>query len=181
MRALIPLAEGVEELEAVTIMNVLRRAGVKCVSVSLTDERTVRGSRDIKLVADATWYAVDEATFDVIILPGGGPGTERLMADERVIKAVQFFAQRGKFVAAICAAPMVLAKAQVLEGRKATCYPSCAQALGESFDDVPVVVDDKIITGQGPGTALLFSLVLVEHLVDSKVAEQVAAEMLTSF
>ena len=103
------------------------------------------------------------------------------MADARIIQTVQTYDQQDKYVCAICAAPTVLAKAGVLNELKGTCYPSCAQALGESYTDVPVVADGNIITSQGPGTAMLFSLVLVHHFAGEETARNVAKAMLTKY
>ncbi len=181
MRVLVPFANGLEELEAVTIIDVLRRGGLEVTSVALGTELQIHGSRGITLLADATWDSLDPTDFDAIVLPGGGKGTETLCADERVIQAVQTFAQESKIVAALCAAPTVLALAGVLDDRKATCYPSCAPQLGRAYDDAPVIADGHIITSQGPGTAMLFSLVLIQHLVGEETAHQVAKSLITSF
>jgi 4-methyl-5(b-hydroxyethyl)-thiazole monophosphate biosynthesis len=181
MRVLVPLAAGFEELEAVTILDVLRRGGVEVTSASLTDSLPVKGSRGITLAADATLDSLDLAAFDALVLPGGGRGTEALAADERVLGAVRAFDQDERFVAAICAAPTVLAKAGVLSGRRATCYPTCSAELGESYDEAPVIADGHIITSQGPGTAMLFSLVLVQHFAGDEAARRVADGLLTSF
>jgi 4-methyl-5(b-hydroxyethyl)-thiazole monophosphate biosynthesis len=180
MRVLVPLAEGMEELEAVTIIDVLRRGGVEVTSAALGRDLTVRGSRGVRVLADALWSALEPDTFDAVVLPGGGKGTENLMADPRVIRAVQSFHAAGKTVAAVCAAPTVLAAAGILEGRKATCYPTCAQELGEAYDEAPVIADGNIITSQGPGTAMLFALVLIRLLVSEEAAQRVAAGLLTS-
>ena len=181
MRVLIPLADGVEELEAVTLIDVLRRSGVQVTSAALKDDLTVRGSRGVCVLADEAWSSLDLSSFDALVLPGGGKGTEALAADARVVDAVRSFAESDKLVAAICAAPTVLAKAGVLKHCRATCYPTCAEALGASYDDAPVIADGNIITSQGPGTALLFSLVLIKHLVGEQAAQQVADGLLTSF
>jgi 4-methyl-5(b-hydroxyethyl)-thiazole monophosphate biosynthesis len=181
MRVLVPLAEGVEEIEAVTLLDVLRRGGVDVTSASLTDSLPVVGSRGVTLVADATWSSLDPSDFDALALPGGGRGTENLAADERVLDAIRSFDEDGKFLAAVCAAPTVLAKAGVLKDRRATCYPTCAKQLGESYDDAPVVADGNLITSQGPGTAMLFALVLVQHFAGDEAARRVADGLLTSF
>jgi 4-methyl-5(b-hydroxyethyl)-thiazole monophosphate biosynthesis len=178
MRVLIPLADGVEELEAVTIIDVLRRGGVSAVSAAIGDGLAVHGSRGITVLADALWDSLDLASFDAITLPGGGKGTENLAADSRVIAAVQDFDAAGKFVTAICAAPAVLAKAGILTGRRATCYPACAEELGGAYADAPVVADGTVITSQGPGTALLFACVLVQHFAGEEVARKVADGLL---
>lgn len=181
MPVLIPLADGVEPLEAVTIIDVLRRASIRVTTVSLTDHITVHAAHDIMLAADTTWSAINLDDFSALILPGGGKGTEVLKSDERILRAVRQFANNERHVCAICAAPTVLAKAGILEGRTATCYPSCAEELGPSYDNAPVIADGNIITGQGPGTALLFSLVLVQHFKGDLEAKQVANAMLTTF
>ena len=182
MRVLIPLADGVEELEAVTIIDILRRGGIDVTSAALGDKQAVHGSRGVTLMADALWSALDLDTFDAITLPGGGKGTENLAADDRIIEAVRAFDEAGKFVTAICAAPTVLAKAGILNDRKATCYPSCANQLGKAYDDVPVIADGNIITSQGPGTAMLFALVLIKHFTgEEETAQRVAGGLLTKF
>lgn len=182
MHALIPLADGFEEIEAVTLLDVLRRGGVDVTAASLTDNLPVTGSRGVTLVADATWSSLDTADFDALVLPGGGRGTERLAADERVLDAIRVFDEDGRLVAAICAAPTVLAQAGVLTDRRATCYPTCAAQLGKSYDDAaPVIADGTIITSRGPGTAILFALVLVQHLAGDEAARRVAEGLLVSF
>lgn len=181
MRVLVPLANGVEELEAVTIIDVLRRGGIDVTSASLTDALPVRGSRGVTLLADALWSSLDPAEFDALVLPGGGKGTEALIADSRILDAVAAFNEADKYVAAVCAAPTVLAEAGILDGRRATCYPTCANQLGTSYDDAPVIADGNVITSQGPGTAMLFSLVLVQHLAGDEAAQRVADGLLTQF
>jgi len=181
MNILVPLAEGLEEIEAITIIDVLRRAGLVVTTASLTDNKQVTSSHDVLIQADALLSDLKPDDFDAIVLPGGGVGTDNLMADSRIIETVQAYDAQNKFVCAICAAPTVLAKAGVLNGLKGTCYPSCAEALGASYTNVPVVADGNIITSQGPGTALLFSLVLVHNFVGEETARNVAKAMLTSY
>jgi len=180
MKTLVLFAEGVEPLEAVTIVDVLRRADVEVTTVSLTDSVSVRAAHKMTLTADALWTAVDLSVFGALVLPGGGKGTENLMADKRVIEAVRVFAEAGRTVAAVCAAPTVLATAGVLNERRATCYPTCAHLLGDAYDNAPVIVDGNIITSQGPGTTMLFALVLVQRLKGDKVAMNVADRLLTT-
>ena len=182
MRVLIPLADGVEELEAVTLIDVLRRGGIEVTSAALGEDRVVHGSRGVTLVADALWSALATEDFDAIVLPGGGKGTENLAADRRIVETVRAFDEAGKFVAALCAAPIVLAQAGILKDCKATCYPSCAKDLGASYDDAPVIADGNVITSQGPGTAMLFALVLIQHFTgDEALVRKVADGLLTSF
>jgi len=159
-RVLVPLAEGFEELEAVTIIDILRRAGVEVVVASLAGS-PVTGSHGIRLAADTPLGALVEQDFDMIALPGGMPGAEHLKNDPRIADIVRRLNAAGHPVAAICAAPMVLAAAGVLEGRRATSYPGfLAGATGDA-----VVVDENVITSRGPGTALDFALELVEALM----------------
>jgi len=180
MRILLPLADGVEPLEAVTIIDVLRRAHLEVTTVALKETLAVKGAHQILLTADTTWTAIDPDQFDAIVLPGGGKGTEHLSKDDRILETLRAFDASRRPIAAICAAPMVLAKAGIIGTRRVTAYPECAKTLGAHYDDVPVVIDDNLITGQGPGTALLFSLVLVNHFVGKAMAQQLAEAMLTS-
>lgn len=180
MPVLIPLADGVEPMEAVTIIDVLRRASIHVTTVSLTEHITVHAAHDIKIAADTTWSAINLDDFGAIVLPGGGKGTEILKSDTRVLDAVRQFAREKRHIAAICAAPTVLAKAGILTGRTATCYPTCAEELGEAYEPAPVIADENIITSQGPGTALLFALVLVQHFKGEELANQIADALLTS-
>ena len=181
MRVLVPLADGLEEIEAVTLIDVLRRGGIEVVSAALGNDRAVVGSRDVTVLADIVWDELEIDSFGAIVLPGGGLGTENLAADQRVLATIRAFAESDKFVAAICAAPTVLAQAGVLKGRRATCYPACAEALGKSYDGVPVIADGHIITSQGPGTAMLFALVLVQHFAGEETARKVADGLLVTF
>lgn len=181
MRVVVPMATGFEEIETLTIIDVLRRGGVAVASAALGGELRVVGSKGVAVEADYLWDQLDSSSYTGIVLPGGGVGTENLMADERVLEMVREFDAEEKIVAAICAAPMVLAKAGILEGCRATCYPSCAEALGESYDDVPVIADGNIITSQGPATAMLFSLVVLQHLAGEDCAQRVAAGLLFDF
>lgn len=180
MPVLIPLPDGVEPMEAVTIIDVLRRAAIRVTTVSLTDHVTIHAAHGIKIAADTTWSAINLDDFGAIVLPGGSKGTDILKDDTRVLDAVRQFAKEGRHVAAICAGPTVLAKAGVLNGRTATCYPTCAEELGNSYENAPVIADENIITSQGPGTALLFALVLVQHFKGEEEALAVADAMLTT-
>ena len=181
MKALVFLADGVEPLEAVTIIDVLRRAEVDVTTVSLTDNVAIRAAHRIMLTADTVWSAVDFNTFRALVLPGGGKGTENFLADNRVLMAIRAFMETDRIVAAICAATTVLAAAGILKGRRATCYPTCAGLLGQSYDPMPVVVDGNIITGQGPGAAMLFALAIVQQLKGEEAAHRVADRLLTTF
>ncbi len=168
-RVLVPLADGCEELEAVTVIDILRRGGIEVVSAGLGARGTpVRASRGTVLLPDT---ALDEALrhdYDMIVLPGGLPGADHLNGDARIRARLQDMARRENYIAAICAAPKVLADAGLLKGRRATSYPgalSAQQRQGVDYrEDSAVVQDGNLITSRGPGTAMDFALALVEIL-----------------
>lgn len=176
-RVLVPLAQGCEELEAVTIIDLLRRAQIEVVTAGLTPGN-VRGSRQTVLVPDTTLDAARGEAYDMIALPGGQPGADTLAGDARIIELLRAQAARGAWVAAICAAPKVLARAGLLQGRRATCFPG---TLGDNVQagitllDEPVVVDGKVVTSKGPGTAMDFALTLIELLGGRARRDQVEA------
>ena len=178
-RVLVPLPEGFEEIEAVTVVDLLRRAGVEVRTASLAG-RQVTGSHGIRIEADITIDAVDAADYDMIVLPGGMPGADHLKNDARVVSLLQRFASAGRYTAAICAAPGVLAHAGLLEGRTATSFPGFLRpdsAPGLQLTDAPVVVDGTVITSRGPGTAIEFSLALIELLVGRETALAVGGRL----
>ena len=165
-RVLVPLAPGCEELEAVTVIDLLRRAGVEVVTAGL-EEGLVRCSRGTVLMPDATLDEVADQDFDMIVLPGGLPGADHLNDDPRIQRLLRRMAEQGRFTAAICAAPKVLASAGLLDGRQATSYPGVLQAAEQPSIQVldrPVVRDGSVITSRGPGTAMDFALELIEAL-----------------
>jgi 4-methyl-5(b-hydroxyethyl)-thiazole monophosphate biosynthesis len=170
---LVPLAQGCEEIEAVTIIDVLRRAGITVVSAGL-DDQPVRASRGVTLMPDSTLDAVLHEDFDMIVLPGGQPGTNHLKTDARVLKLVQNMAQQDKYVAAICAAPAVLAAAGLLDGKQATSFPGALTPFPKVKQQHAAIAEDgKIITSRGPGTAMDFALTLVERLAGSAKRQEV--------
>jgi 4-methyl-5(b-hydroxyethyl)-thiazole monophosphate biosynthesis len=174
-RVLIPLAQGCEEMEAVTVIDLLRRAQIEVVSAGL-EEGPVQGSRGTVLVPDTTLDAVIEQEFDMIVLPGGLPGATRLDADPRVHLLLQRYHSEQRYAAAICAAPKVLANAGLLDGRSATSYPGAvtvAEFPEVNLLEAPVVVDGKVITSRGPGTAMDFALQLIESLVGKAKRDEV--------
>ena len=178
-RVLVPLPEGFEEIEAVTVVDLLRRAGVEVRTASLAGTQ-VTGSHGIRIEADITIDAVDAADYDMIVLPGGMPGADHLKNDARVVSLLQRFASAGRYTAAICAAPGVLAHAGLLEGRTATSFPGFLRpdsAPGLQLTDAPVVVDGTVITSRGPGTAIEFSLALIELLVGRETALAVGGRL----
>ena len=172
-KVLVPLAQGCEELEAVTIIDILRRAGIEVVSAGL-DAQAVRASRGTVLIPDVALDAALRQTYDMVVLPGGQPGTNNLKADARIIKLVQNMAQQGKYVAAICAAPSVLAAAGLLDGKRATSFPFAQDIFPKvQQQNTAVVEDGKLITSRGPGTAMDFALVLVERLLGKAKRDEV--------
>jgi len=175
--ALVLFSAGSEELEAVTVVNILRRAGVTVTLAGLR-EGALRGSRGITLQPDTTLDAVLNDDFDMLVLPGGMPGTRHLQADARVLKLAQDMAKRGRYVTAICAAPMVLATAGLLAGRRATCYPTCLDEFPDVLLQTTAVVEDgQLITSRGPGTAMDFALTLAERLTGKARRDEVEASL----
>ncbi|NNF51472.1 MAG: DJ-1/PfpI family protein [Gammaproteobacteria bacterium] len=165
-RVLVPLAEGFEELEAVTIIDLLRRADIEVVVAGLHDG-PVCGAHGITIEPDSSLAEALTGEFDMLALPGGLPGSDHLAADERIRELLQEMANSGRFTAAICAAPRALAAAGILKGRRATSFPGALSAgfMSElSYEDSAVVTDGKVITSRGPGTAMDFALALVGAL-----------------
>jgi 4-methyl-5(b-hydroxyethyl)-thiazole monophosphate biosynthesis len=172
---LVPLAQGSEELEAVTVLNILRRAGIEAVSASL-DGQPIRGSRGTMLIPDTSLDEALKRSFDMVVLPGGQPGTNNLKADARIIKLVQNMAAQDRYVSAICAAPSVLATAGLLDGKRATSFPGSLDSFHKvSRQPQAVVEDGKLITSRGPGTAMDFALTLVERLTSKAKRDEVEA------
>jgi 4-methyl-5(b-hydroxyethyl)-thiazole monophosphate biosynthesis len=173
--ALVLFADGSEELEAVTVVNILRRAGINVTLAGLT-AGALRGSRGTMLMPDTALDAVLHDSFDLVVLPGGQPGTRHLQADERVLKLVQKMSAEGKYVTAICAAPSVLAAAGLLDGKRATCFPTCLDDYPRVHVQTAAIVEDgKLITSRGPGTAMDFALTLVERLAGHAKRQEVEA------
>lgn len=175
MNALVPLAEGFEEIEAVTIIDVLRRAGVTVTTAAL-ERSPVTGSHGIALVADRALSGVSVAGFDAVVLPGGMPGSRLLKEDVRVRSLIAEAARANKLVAAVCAAPIALEAAGVLAGKRATSYPG-NPLPSATYSEERVVVDGNVITSRGPGTALEFSLAVVERLAGAEARERLARAM----
>ena len=180
LRALIAVADGVEDLETVTLIDVLRRAEIEVVVASIETRRMITCARGVRLTADAMLNDVLAQEFDLIVLPGGMPGADHLKNDARVVDLLRRFASAGRYTAAICAAPGVLAHAGLLAGRTATSFPGFLRpesAPGLTLTDAPVVVDGTVITSRGPGTAIEFSLALIELLVGRETALAVGARL----
>ncbi|WP_192980019.1 DJ-1 family glyoxalase III [Pseudomonas sp. EggHat1] len=179
-RALIAVADGVEDLECVTLIDVLRRADIEVLVASIEERRMITCARGTRLTADAMLVDVLAQDFDLIVLPGGMPGAQHLADFEPLAERVRKQAKAGELFAAICAAPaLALQRYGVLRQRRMTCYPAFSDRLsGCTFVDEVVVVDGNCITSQGPGTALAFALTLVEQLVGRGTRAEVAKAML---
>jgi len=172
---LLPLANGSEDLEAITVLNILRRAGIEAISASL-DGQPIRGSRGTMLIPDTSLEEALKHRFDMVVLPGGQPGTNNLKADTRIIKLLQDMASDGRYVCAICAAPSILATAGLLDGKRATSFPGALNAFPRVSQQPQAVVEDgKLITSRGPGTAMDFALTLVERLSGRSKRDEVEA------
>lgn len=174
-RVLVPLATGSEELEAVTIIDLLRRANIT-VSIAGLDAGPVTTSRGTTIVPDMVLDDALGQQYDMIVLPGGQPGASHMAEDERVRLLVKEFAAKQRYIAAICAAPKVLALAGLLDGKKATCYPGTLDQ--QEFPNIQlsqqaVVIDGNIVTSRGPGTAMDFALQLIELLLGKAARDQV--------
>jgi len=177
-RVLIPLAEGCEELEAVTLIDILRRAGVDVITAGLV-AGPVRCSHGTVLIADTLLDDVLSQMFDMVVLPGGMPGAEHLKNDARIITLLKNMAAQNKYIAAICAAPMALHAAGLLQGKTATSFPCVLDLLPgtHQYSNEPVVVDGKIVTSRGPGTAMDFALTLLELLCGKAKRDAVEAPL----
>lgn len=174
-KVLVPLADGCEELEAVTIIDLLRRAGVDVTTAGLKPG-IVKASRGVQLVPDVTLDVALQDRYDMVVLPGGMPGATHLKDDPRIIGLVRQMAAAGHYTAAICAAPMVLAEAGVLAGKRATSYPGFLDGLpGVTVSADAVVQDGGVFTSRGPGTAMDFALALVEALAGRAKRDEVEA------
>ena len=172
------LAEGFEEIEALTVVDLLRRAGASVTTVSIGGSLRVTGRSGIEVSTDEMWSEGASDGADLLFLPGGQPGTRNLGAHEGVKRQLENAAKGGSFVSAICAAPTVLAAHGLLKGKRATCYPGLEGELvkcgAEAVTDSPVVVDGKVITSRGAGTAIPFSLKLIELIFGADRADEIA-------
>lgn len=179
MKILVPLAPGFEEMEAITIIDILRRAGLNTITAAVS-ENPVKGSHNIKITADITLNENDK--YDAIVLPGGMPGTTNLKDDKRIISIIKSVSKSGGITAAICAAPIVLAEAGLLNEKKFTCYPGFEDEIKNAhFLPEPVVTDGSIITSRGAGTAIPFALKLVEVLAGTATAKEVEKSIMWPF
>lgn len=177
-KVVVPLADGFEEIEAMSIVDILRRANIEVVLAGLHDG-FITSARGVKVIPDVTIDRVKADEFDMIVLPGGQPGSDNLNADKRVRELILEFNKKGKPTGAICAAPYVLANAGILQGKKATSYPTYREKItGAVYTDEDVVEDGNIITSRGPATAACFALKIVEKLKGKEIAENIEKAML---
>ena len=180
MKVLVPIANGSESLETVTVVNILRRAGVEVTLASVESSTTVHASRDIKLTADALWADVARKDYDMIVLPGGEQGATALGKHIALVEKLRTQRMQHKWYAAICASPaLVLSPHGLLDGKQATCYPAFRDKLIH-YVNQPVVTDGHCVTSQGPATAVAFGVKLVEVLCGEEKSRQIAQGLLVT-
>jgi len=178
-KAFVFLATGFEEMEAIGTIDILRRGGVELTTVSITGEQTVLGVHNIPVKADKLFDETDYTTADILILPGGGPGSQMLNGHAGLKDLIVQHYKQDKLIAAICAAPLVFGGLGLLEGKKAICYPGVEpQLTGAIITDEPAVKDGNIITGKGPGLVFNFGLLILETLQGKETADSVASDLL---
>ena len=180
-RVLVPLAPGFEEIEATTVIDVLRRAGAEVV-VAGTQAGPIEGSRGIRVTADKLLEETHADQFDMVVLPGGAKGVENLRQHPRLIPLLKEFFAEQKPVGAICAAPSLLASAGLIRGKKATSHPSVKETVAAAtvYSEERVVTDGALVTSRGPGTAMEFALKLVEMLAGPEKVSELKRAMLVS-
>lgn len=178
-KAYVFLAYGFEEVEALTTVDLLRRAGIEVITVSMSTNNIISGAHKIPVVTD---IKIDECVMcdaDAIIIPGGQPGVDNLKACDKMQKIIKFNYKKDKLICAICAAPMILGEMGLLKGKKATCYPGCEASLeGAILSDEKVCVDGNIVTSRGVGTAINFALEIVKILNSQSKSDDVKKSIL---
>ena len=177
-KVLLYLASGFEEIEAVTIIDLLRRADID-VTVAGLEAGPIKGSHGISILSDVNYNDVNPDTFDYLVLPGGQPGTNNLKKNQKVLESVKEFQKENKLIGAICAAPTVLHEAGILDDKKVTSYPSEKDVfISSKYEVSPVVKDDNIITSRGVGTAIDFALELIGEIKGNDIKEEMAEKIL---
>ena len=172
------MADGFEEIEALAVVDVLRRAGIDVFTVSITNKNTVTGAHKIQVIADLTIKEAALEDADMIVLPGGMPGAQNLYDNPVLEEALEKRVKNNKWIAAICAAPFIPGKRGYLKGKEAICYPGFEKYLnGAIIKEQNVVISDNFITSKGPGTALHFAFAIVSVLKDQKTASELAQAM----
>ncbi|MDF2613229.1 MAG: hypothetical protein K0S71_1015 [Clostridia bacterium] len=178
MKIAVYFAEGYEEIEALSVVDVLRRAEIEVVMTGISGI-SVKSARGITIGMDTTIEDLNHEDIDMIVLPGGMPGVSNLEKSELVMQNIKEFKIRGKWLAAICAAPSILGKLGLLKGEKATCYPGCEKYLDQcSYVDERTVISNKVITGKGAGTALEFAFTLLEIISGKPTADKIKKAMI---
>ncbi len=173
------LITGFEEIEAISIIDVLRRANVNVKIVSMTKEKSVKGSHNVSIESDIMFEDVDYSEIDMIILPGGMPGSTNLLAHNGLVEKIKEFNQNKKYLSAICAAPLVFGQSGILKNKEAVCYPGFEKYLdGAKITDKDVILSENVVTSKGVGTALPFALKLVELLTTKETATNLKNGML---
>lgn len=178
-RVLVPLAPGFEELEAITVIDLLRRAGIEVVTAGL-ESGPVKASRSTVVVPDTSLDEALARDYDMVVLPGGEPGATNLASDARILELLRRCSAAGHYTAAICAAPKVLAAAGLLDGRRATCFPGVLEAAKfpkVHLEEQAVVIDGRVVTSRGPGTAMDFALTLIELLAGRDKRDEVESKL----
>ena len=172
------LGTGFEETEAIAPLDLLRRAGIEVLTVGVNG-KTIYGGHNIGIEADITLPEMDLTDLDMIILPGGLGGVASVRASKEAMDALQFAWENGKFVAAICAGPTVLADLGITSGKKATCYPGCETGMGDAImqDNAPFVRDGNLITGTSAGCAIAFGLALIAAMKGQQAADTIAQQI----
>ncbi|NLK63186.1 MAG: DJ-1/PfpI family protein [Fusobacteria bacterium] len=178
-KAFLILANGFEEIEAIAVYDILKRANINIYLVSITGEKIVRSTRKMGLSADFLFEEVNFNDGDIIILPGGMPGSDNIANHDGINNIIQKYYDEGKKLAAICAAPLVFGRLNLLNNKNATCYPGIESELkGATISEDKVVVSENIITSKGPGTAVHFALKLVEELKSKEISDKIKKDML---
>ena len=179
MKVIVFLADGFEEVEALTVVDYLRRVNIEVDMVSITDENQVKGAHDIKVIADKVIKGIDAGDYDGLVIPGGMPGASNLRDNEKVIELVKTMNDDSKMIAAICAGPIVLDKAGIIKGKKVTSYPGFEDQLKEAvYQETSVVRDRNIITSRGPAFAVDFALEIVGYLLCEKRVKSLKEDIL---
>ena len=172
------LAHGFEEIEALTVVDILRRANIDVKMVSISNGISVAGAHNITVQADITMDMIQKDEMEMLILPGGMPGTDNLEKSEEVIDLITYANDNGKYISAICAAPKILGKMNILKLKSAVCYPGYeGELIGANISEEDVVIDGNIITSKAAGTASSFAFALVEVLLNKKTANNVSKKM----
>ncbi|WP_368490666.1 DJ-1 family glyoxalase III [Clostridium sp. BJN0013] len=178
-KVIILLAEGFEEIEALTCVDVLRRGNIECKICSINSKEDVKGAHGIIVKVDSLLKNINEDEYHAVILPGGMPGAVNLRDNEKVIEIVRKFDRENKIIAAICAAPIVLKKAGIIYNRKVTSYPGFEEELqAYNYSEEIVVQEGNLITSRGPATAVYFTFKILENLVDKNIVENLKKDLL---